>query len=468
MENAQLNNKNQIRLTVTVPKGYVVSYRGPGKNSNLKGVTKMLKRAEKNNLLLSKELVQNLCTMEANDFKTIKFQFDTMFTSMQGQTFRSVFATGEDIEDEGFTFEDFVEQIQHYFTSYNLGEIDYDVFEIDEKRKVQIQNISKRKDKQDLNCTFRIIDTKSIEDFRNDVKVILESPIVFGEQQVEFIQEANRAEELGEVLSCISNIKVKENLFKLIEITGKEFVKHNDVLKTATDLLRYCYFVSGFEVQNLFTGAKFKLSTADKKIVMGTLGRLARKDLGNLIGDMKPNKSQWLSVATNLHPASAKFNRYERAQEVFDYFRNGGNIKTFNSVTQDLINKEDYRKLVIHLGKRPGELLRSLDMIIRKGDKLARKELVHQIINAKLNPKLTIQVRKWLEYRIENGFDERTFNVKGTPKTVQKSLPALKEKRTKKITKALRVTVIKHLVGKDLFPAPVVVETEQTLLKEGK
>jgi len=467
MENTQLSNKGQIRLAVTVPKGYVVSYRGTGKNSNLKGVTKMLKRAEKNNLLLSKELVQNLCTMEAVDFKTIKEQFDTIYASMQGQIFRSVFATGEEIEDEAFTSEDFVEQIQHYFISYNLGEIDYEVFEIDEKRKIQISNVSKRKDKQDLNNTFRIIDTKTVADFRNDVKVILESPIVFGEQQVEFIQEANRSEELSEVLSNVSSIKVKENLFKLIEITGKEFVKHNDVLKTATDILRYCYFVSGFEVQNLFTGVKFKLSTADKKIVMGSLDKLARKNLGNLIGDMKPYKSQWLGIATNLHPGSAKFKRFSGAQEVFEYLRNGGKIETFNSRTQKMINLGDYKALVGHLSDKPGELLRSLDMIIRKGDKPARKKLVVKLSEIKLNPKLTIQVKKWLEFRIKNGFKERTFNIKGTPKTVLKSLEPLKEKRTKKVVKTLRNTVIKHLAGKDLFPS-VVEDIQEQELREGK
>ena len=461
-------NKNQVKLSITVPKGYIVTYKGPSKNSNLKGVMKMLKRAEKNNVLLSKELVQNLCTMEANDFKTIKDQFDVIYASVKGQTFRSVFATGEDIEDETFTFDDFIEQISHYFVSYGLGEIDYDAFEIDEKRKVQISNISKRKDKQDLNNTFRIINTKSIEEFGNDVKVILESPIVFGTQQVEFIQEAYRVQELGNVLSRIPGIKVKENLFRLIEITGKEFVRHNDVLKTATDVLRYCYFVSGLGFQDLTKGAKFKLSTADKKIVMGTLGRLARKDLGNLIGDMKPYKSQWLGVATNLHPGSAKFNRYERAQQVFEYFRNGGNIITFNSKTQALINEGDYKGLVIHLANKPGELLRSLDMIIRKGDKEARETLVNVLVETKLNPKLTIQVRKWLEYRIENGFNERTFNIKGKPKTVEKSLEPLKEKRTKKVTKALRQTVVNHLVGKDLFPAPVE-DTENTEnTQEGK
>jgi len=449
-----MENTAQVKLSLTVPKGYIVTYKGPGKNSNLKGVMKMVKRAEKNNVLLSKELVENLCTMEAGDFKTIKEQFDVIYASMKGQTFRSVFATGEDIEDEAFTFDDFIEQISHYFVSYGLGEIDYDAFEIDEKRKVQIANISKRKDKQELNNTFKILDTKTVDGFIQDVKTIIESPIVFGSQQIEFIQEAKRFGFLGSILNSVKEFKVKENLFQIIEITGKEFVKTTNVLKTATDVLRYCYWASNLDFKKLEKGVRFRLKTSDKNIVMMNIDMLAKKNMTNLFGDMKPYKSQWLGVATNIHPGTKKFSKYGDAQKIFDYIRNGGNIETFNSKTQKLIAENNIDELIDHLSKRPGELLRSLDMIIRKGDKKTAKKLAQVIEETDINPKLTIQVRKWLEFRIQNELAERTFNVKGKAKSITgKELPTLKEKRTKKVIKALRNKLVKSLEGKNLFPS---------------
>jgi hypothetical protein len=457
-----MKESSQIRLSITIPKGYIVTYRGPGKNANLKAIMKMVKKAEKNNVLLSKELIENLSTMEANDVKEIKEQFDMIYTSMKGQIFRSVFASGEDIEDEEFTFEDFLEQISHYFVSYGLGEVDYNVFEIDEKRKVQVSNISKRKDKQDINNTFKIIETKSVDGFNKDVKTIIESPIVFGSQQIEFIKEANRLGFLGSILNSIKDFKIKENMFQIIDITGKEFVKTVNVLKTATDILRYCYWTSGLDFTNLEKGIRFNLKTTDKKIVMMNLNLLANKNMANLYGDMKPYKSQWLSVSKNLFPGSKKFKKYSSAQGIFDYIRNGGNIATFNSITQQLIKDKDYIKLAEHLSHKPGELLRSLDMIIRNMDKGSGDKLAIIINNTEFNPKLIIQVRKWLGFRINNGFENRTFNVKGKPVTLEdKPLKPLKKKRTKKVIKALRDKLIKALEGKELFVFKEIKETNK-------
>jgi hypothetical protein len=451
-----MENSAQIKLAITVPKGYIVTYLDENKvkdSKNLNLVMKMIKRAEKNNVLLSKDLIANLISMNKSDVRDIKDEFDIIYTSMKGQTFRSIFATGEDISDEEFTFDDFVQQLQHYYISYNLGEIDYSIFEIDEKRKVQISNVSKRKDKQDINNTFKILDTKTVDGFNKDVKTIIESPIVFGAQQIEFIQEAKRLGFLGSILNSVQDFKVKENMFQVIDITGKEFVKKVNILKTATDILRYCYWASGLDFTNLEKGVKFNLKTADKKIVMMYLNTIANKNMTNLFGDMKPYKSQWLSVSKNLFPGSSKFHKFGSAQKIFDYIRNGGNLVTFNSTTEDLINN-DINALIIHLKEKPGELLRRLDVIIRKGSKEDSKLLAKVIKNIDINPKLTIQVRKWLEFRIDNGFEDRVFNIKGKAVTVQgKSLKALKEKRTKRVIKALRNKLIKSLVGKELFPS---------------
>lgn len=452
MENISEKESGQIKLSLTVPKGYIVTYKGPDKNANLKGVMKMIKKAEKNNVLLSQELIQNLCTIEANDFKEIKEQFDAIYISQKGQIFRSVFATGEDISDEEFTFDDFIKQISHYCVTYGLGEIDYDVFEIDEKRKVQLSNISKRKDKQEINNTFKILGTKSVQGFLDDVKVIVQSPIVFGEPEIQFIKEADRFGFLGSVINSVQDFKVKENMFQIIDIVGKDFVKNNGILKTSTDVLRYCYWTSGLDFTNLEKGVKFNLKTTDKKIVMMNLNTLAVKHMAGLFGDMRPYKSQWLSVSRNLFPGSKKFRKFSSAQQIFDYIRNGGNLATFNTITADLIEKGKYSDLIEHLSNKPGELLRSLDMIARKADKKDIDLLVSYIESSNLNPKLVIQVRKWLEYRTEHAFSERTFNVKGKPKTVtNKSVPKLKTKRTLKVTNALRAKLIEHLKGKELF-----------------
>ena len=450
MENISEKEPSSVKLSLTIKKGYIVTYKGPYKNHNLKGIMKLIKKAEKNNILLSRKLIQNLMTIEEYDFQEIKDQFNIIYTAQKGQFFRSIFATGEDIEDEEYTLDDFIEQISHYYVTYGLGEIDYDSFKINKKRKIQLNNVSKRKDKQEINNTFKVIETKDINGFIQDVKTIIESPIVFGVNEIEYIQEAQRLGFLGSILNSVKDFKVKENLFNIIDITGKEFIKKVDVLKTGTDILRYCYWASDLDFKYLEKGIRFNLKTSDKKIVMMTLNTLFNKNEINLYSDMKPYKSQWLSVSRNLFPGSKKFNRYSGAQRSFDYIRNGCNLETFNSITQKLI-ETDIHALILHLSKKPGELLRRLDMIIRKGNKEDAKVLCKVLKDIKINSKLIIQVRKWLEFRINNGFESRTFNIKGKAKTINKPIKQLKEKRTKKVIKVLRDKLIENLKGKELF-----------------
>ena len=172
-------------------------------------------------------------------------------------------------------------------------------------------------------------------------------------------------------------------------------------------------------------------------------------------GEMKTYKSQWLSVSKNLNPGSTKFNKYKKAQDLFNLIRNkeqSKTIKTFNTIKAERINEESYFELVTHLSKRPGELLRSLDFIIRSANKSVIDYLVLTIEDIRLNPKLILQVKKYLEYRTNNALSERTFNIKGKPKSVHnKPLKKLKIKRTNRVIQALQDVLKNHLKGKELF-----------------
>ena len=447
----------RIDTKVTLPKGYFVADTGPAKGNNLQGLAKLITKLEKANIILSAKAINVLTTLNEKDFNNIYNDTILQFKAVKGQFLRPTFASGADVADEFFTYEDFIVQINHYYITYGLGQIDEAIFETPTGRKVEIDNLRKRKEVKELNATFKIIDVKSTKEFILEVAKIINMPIVFGVQQTEFIKEAFNK---GILVNCITDtIKVKENIFAILDITGKEFFKDSNILRTATDILRYAYFVSGEDYKKLPKGTKFKLKTSDKNVIMTSINKIAKRDIKNVFGDIKPYKSQWLSLSKNLFPGSKKFNRYPNAQGIFDYLRNGGNIETFNTVTQRLISEGKMLELTKHLSAKPGELLRSLDMIIRNSSKIEIDNIVSILENIKLNPKLLIQVRKWLEYRTQTAFTERTFKVKGKPVTIDnKPLTELKTKRTMKVVNALRTVMVKSLVGKELFPAPVEVE----------
>ena len=464
-----------INTKITLPKGYFVIDTGNVKNENLIGINKLLSKLEKANVVLSGKAIEVLSTLSAQDFDIVSKNVSKEFKPVQGNFLRPTFATGEDLDNEQFSFEDFCTQIEMYFFTYGLGEVPEHLFVPTKGRKVEIDNLAKRKEKKTLNNTFRIIDVKSTDEFISDVAQIIEMPIVFGAQQIEFVREAFNKNILDKAVAKVQAIKVKENIFSILEITGKDFFKSAGILKTATDILRYAYFVSEEDYKLLPKGVRFNLKTSDKKVIMAALNTIASKDVKNVFGDMKPNKSQWLALSKNLFPGSSKFNKFSAAQGVFDFLRNNGKVETFNTITQAFIKDKNFSGLAVHLSKKPGELLRSLDMIIRNSSKAEIAMLIDVINEIKLNPKLVIQVRKWLEYRTEHGFTERTFKVKGKPVTVDnKPLPELKTKRTMKVVKALRGIIIRHLEGKSLFDNQIAelekyeVELAEQELKEGK
>ena len=441
-----------IDFKITGPKGYFVAEQGNSKG-NITKISKLLSKLEKANIVLSSRAINILMTMNEETFDEISSSLKLAFKPVEGQFLRPTFASGADVGEEYFTMEDYIVQINHYFITYGLGMIDEGIFEVPSGRKVEIDNLRKRKVTKELNATFRIIDVKNTKEFVAEVTKVINMPIVFGVQQEEFIREAFNKDLLMEALATVNSIKIKENIFAILAITGKEFFKESGILKTATDILRYAYFVSEQDYKGLPSGVRFSLKTSDKRVIMSALDRIAKKDIKNVYGDIKPNKSLWLAMSRNLFPGSVKFSKFPNAQGMFNILRNGGTIETFNSVTQKLILEGNMLNLTRHLANKPGELLRSLDMIIRNSNKIQIDSIVDIIKDIKLNPKLVIQVKKWLVYRTENALEERVFNIKGKPVVVDnKPLGELKTKRTMKIVKALNEVIITHLKGKELFP----------------
>jgi hypothetical protein len=447
-----------ISTKITLPKGYFVADSEVGFASNIDGIVKLAAKLEKANIVLTANAIKRLTTLTGDSFETIKKDILATTKAVKGEFLRPVFASTSDVALEEMTLEDYCIQMWMYFNTYALGRYPDELFVLDENRKVELANAAKRKDVKDLNNTFKFLDVKNVADFVNEVRAVLSMPIVFGAQQEEFIKEAFDKGLLGDAIEGV-NFKVKENIFVVLGITGKDFFKDINILNTATDILRYAYYVSGQDFKELPRGARFNLKTADKMVIMSNLDKVASNNIANAFGDIKPKKSQWLALSRNLFPGSKKFSKFMHAQGVFNVLRNGGNIETYNTITQRLIAVGDMLELTKHLASRPGELLRSLDMIIRKAEKEQIDGIVDIISNLKLNPKLIIQVKKWLEYRTGHAFEERVFNVKGKPVTVDnKPLKELKTKRTMKVVEALNEVIMAHLKGKDLFPEPIELE----------
>jgi hypothetical protein len=175
------------------------------------------------------------------------------------------------------------------------------------------------------------------------------------------------------------------------------------------------------------------------------------KNYINAVSDIKPYKSQFLALSKNLFPGSKKYNKYPEAQKLFDYVRNNVKVQTFNTKKEELISNNDMRGLIELLSEKPGELLRRLDMIIRKGSDDDIEYLCTKMLQIKLNPKLIIQVRKWIRYREDRDLDNRVIMVKGKGVIIDKKIQGLDSYKVKIVQKTLKKVFAKHLENKKLF-----------------
>jgi len=439
----------QVSLPLTIKKNFIVIEPEQGNNTPLNtNVLSLVMKLIKCNVLLDNQLISQLELLNQKKFNKIKKKLLIEFKPLKGDIFRDTFATGSNLEDELLTIEEYRKQIEHYIKRYNLNILDFP--SKSNNRKINKDNISRKTKKQEINKNFRVISLKTPEEFKDMIKEILTLPIVFGESQKQYLDEANRLDILLNLLP--KNFKIKENLFYLMKYN----IEVQEYLKTSTDILRYAYYVSDLNYKELNLKEdneyiKFKLKTSNKRIIMIALNLLSNNKV-EVYGDMKPYKSQWLRLAANLFPGSAKFNKYPKSQFMFDILRNGSDIETFNMMKAKYISDSDMLGLTQLLTSKPGELLRSLDMIIRKTNN--QKEFNHILSlleKTNMNPKLLNQVIKWLDYRTKSNLKNRFFSFNGKFFLTDLELIKLDKNKTKLVNKILTNKIVSHLKGKELW-----------------
>lgn len=443
-----------INLKNTIHRGYIVlndvDLINPSQ-SILKRTFSFVKKMEKRNYILSAKLIKNLLALREAELDFLIKEINSTISLPKGKFLRNKFAISEDISKENFDNIDFVVQMNMYFSTYGLGLITND-FELSEERNITASKISG----VEINENIKFIDSKSINDFKEILLNTIYMPIIFGQEQLNLIEDAFNNNLLLPLLN--KNIKIKENLFGIISIIGKENIKKLNLFKTSNDVLRYAFFVSNKNPLNwkslkLYPQQRFSLSTSDAKIIMDALNKI---DLSFAFNDMKGKRNIWLRLSKNIHPGSKKFNKYPNAQKLFDFIRNGGHKdvigKTFNEISQSLINSNDYKALYLHYKGNPGLILRNIDMILRKSSIEDFKFIINDIKNLKLNPKLILEIKSYLKYRTLDDLDVRIFKVKGKLVSIdQKPLKALDKDRVYILSQIFDEKIIDHLRGKKLF-----------------
>ena len=136
----------------------------------------------------------------------------------------------------------------------------------------------------------------------------------------------------------------------------------------------------------------------------------------NIEEDMLRYKERWIRIGERIHPSEFDCSRYtleyDRAINAFDKLRNNRKIETFAGKIEFDLAYGEYESALAELVKRPGELARRLDQLLRETYK---EPVIRSFASVaeKVSTPVLLQVREHFLHRSEHA-DVRVFFPKGS------------------------------------------------------
>lgn len=214
-------------------------------------------------------------------------------------------------------------------------------------------------------------------------------------------------------------------------------------IKTATDVLRLVTAMSDGDV-SLAENTRYKSFTRrQRRMIMELLSGCP-----NIEGDMLRYKERWIRIGERIHPSEFDCSRYtleyDRAINAFDKLRNNRKIETFAGKVEFDLAYGEYESALAELVKRPGELARRLDQLLR----VAHKESVIRsfaTVAEKVSTPVLLQVREHFLHRAEQA-DVRVFFPKGSLAkchSERNNLPDIDEKYCQEVIRICENALVK-------------------------
>lgn len=214
-------------------------------------------------------------------------------------------------------------------------------------------------------------------------------------------------------------------------------------VKTATDVLRLVTAMSDGDV-SLAENTRYKSFTRrQRRMIMELLSGCP-----NIEGDMLRYKERWIRIGERIHPSEFDCSRYtlayDRAINAFDKLRNNRKIETFAGKVEFDLAYGEYESALAELVKRPGELARRLDQLLR----VAHKESVIRSfasVAEKVSTPVLLQVREHFLHRAEQA-DVRVFFPKGSLakcRSERNDLPDIDERYCQEVVRICENALVK-------------------------
>lgn len=158
-------------------------------------------------------------------------------------------------------------------------------------------------------------------------------------------------------LPITKEIPFKENMCLIASLLLENNKEIDFLVKNITDILRIATFLSGGDI-SLAENTKFKsFPNKTRRALCSLVSKHASEE------DVVRHKNKWIRLFHSLHIGSFSKDMYLFAKKI----RNNEKVSTFSSKIESLIEKNgDLQEIMFLLKKRPTELARRLDLLLRK------------------------------------------------------------------------------------------------------
>lgn len=414
-------------------KNKVILGTGTARVANDRYITAIMKNIEELGYTFSREVFDVLRTYSVNELSDFYFELKATLMKLKGANviYMPMYADfPKGVMDAHFS-ELYINAMVHYWSDGILYPKNHrkrvnDRLPLFDETKVKVLQLGSEADVRqifDNICTSR---TSISRTDREDIAYLFETENMKLPDNIPHKENA----------AYISALYLQKN--PLARVSGLR-----KYIKTATDVLRLVTAMSDGDV-SLAENTRYKSFTRrQRRMIMELLSGCP-----NIEGDMLRYKERWIKIGERIHPSEFDCSRYtleyDRAINAFDKLRNNRKIETFAGKVEFDLAYGEYESALAELVKRPGELARRLDQLLR----VAHKESVIRSfasVAEKVSTPVLLQVREHFLHRPEHA-DVRVFFPKGRLAkchSEQNNLPDIDERYCQEVVRICENALVK-------------------------
>ena len=416
-------------------KNKVILEKGTSVEANNRYIATICKNIENLGFTFSKDLFETLQTFEKEELKKFYLELVPMLKKMVGAdvVYKPMYQNFPNSVMEAEYIELYINAIVHYWSFGTLYpyEEKNERLPLFEETKVKVIDLGTT---EDLHVIFNNLCQSKTSISQQDEEDL---EWIFKNMQVKFPDE----------------IPLKEN----VALVGKLYLENyplasaKDIqkyFKTATDVLRLITAMSDGDI-SLATNTKFRsFKRKERRLLLELL-----QGCGAIEEDMLRYKNKWIRIGERLHPSEYNEKQFGKVITAFHKIRNGVKIETFGGKVVKAIETEDYKTALTLLKKRPGELARKLDHLLRNTND---KDLVvntFKDVASEVSTPVLLQVKEHFAHRTDK-LESRVFFPKGNLARchcIENELADIDEKYCKAIVEICENALIENYKSKDFL-----------------